>query len=260
MYAMSRDPPGPRPPLVWSRLAASPRPRPRLDHDRIVRSAMRLADQEGLRALSMRKVADEVNAGAMSLYRYVASKEELFDLMLDAAYGEIAVPEKGSGDWRRDLAALARQSRDVLKRHPWAAQLVTSRPTLGPSYLRWFEFSLEAVTSTGVDLKDAMRVIGTTNAYVSGVVAYELGDGEARRRHGLSEPQMRALVAPYLDAVVASGRFPNLKRFLRHGSGAVSDADFEFGLAAVLDGLAAALRKRRRPARSEPPRRRPKVR
>jgi AcrR family transcriptional regulator len=252
MYAMSRSPADKSAPLIWSRLARSSPQKPRLDHDRIVRSAMRIADQEGLGAISMRRVAGDVNAGAMSLYRYVASKEELLDLMLDAAYGEIVVPEKPAGDWRADLAGLARQTRNVLKRHPWTAQLVTSRPTLGPSYLRWFEFSLQAVTSVQVDLQTAMRVIGTTNAYVSGVVAYELGDAEARRRHGLSEPQMRALVAPYLKQLVASGRFPNLARFLREGRSTVSDDDFEFGLASVLDGLAAALGQRRRRKRPKP--------
>jgi AcrR family transcriptional regulator len=250
MYAMSRARSDKSPPLIWSRVALSPRRRPRLDHERIVRSAMRIADQEGLGAISMRRVAGDVNAGAMSLYRYVASKEDLLDLMLDAAFGEIALPEKPSGDWRVDLAGLARQVRRLLQGHPWAAQLVTSRPTLGPSYLRWFEFSLQAVTSTGVDLKAAMRVIGITNAYVSGVVAYELGDAEARRRHGLTEPQMRALVAPYLEQLIASGRFPNLARFLREGTGAVTDDDFEFGLASVLDGLATALRPGRRPKRT----------
>jgi len=237
-------------PLIWSRLETGARARPRLDHERIVVSAMRLADQKGLGAISMRRVAGEVKAGAMSLYRYVASKEELFDLMLDAAFGEIQVPEKPSGDWQADLAELARQLRHMLRAHPWATQLVTSRPTLGPHYLRWFEHSLETLTSIGVNLKVAMRVIGTTNAYVSGVVAYELGDAEARHRHGLTEPQMRALVTPYIDKLVASGGFPNLKRFLREGTGVVTDEDFEFGLASVIGGLAASLRSERR--RSKP--------
>jgi AcrR family transcriptional regulator len=223
-----------------------------LDYSQIIRAAVRIADAEGLGAISMRRVAGQLNAGAMSLYRYVASKEDLLDLMLDAAYEEIVVPERPSGDWRADLTRLASQTRTVLKRHPWAAQLVTSRPTLGPSYLRWFEFSLGAVTEAGADLKTAMRVIGTANAYVSGVVSYELGDAEARRRHGLTEPQMRAIVEPYLERLVGSGEYPNLARFLKEGTGAVTDEDFAFGLACVLDGLQAALRPRPRKPASRP--------
>jgi hypothetical protein len=109
---------------------------------------------------------------------------------------------------------------------------------------------LETVISTGVELKVAMWVIGTVNAYVSGVVAYELGDAEARHRHGLTEAQMRAIVTPYLDKLVASGRFPNLQRFLKEGTGVATDDGFEFGLASVIEGLATRLRNEKRPKKA----------
>ncbi len=225
-------------PFIWSRLSRSRQRRPALGPEAIARAAVRIADKEGLGALSMRRVAGSLGAGAMSLYRHVASKDELLDLMLDAAFAELEVPERPSGDWQKDLRSLARRVRTVLRRHPWMAQLVTSRPTLGPSYLRWFDFSLGVAMSSGADIKTAVRVVGTLNAYVSGVVAYELGDSEARRRHGLSEAQMRTLVAPYLKQVMASGRYPNLAPFLREGTGEATDEDFEWGLTRVLDGLA----------------------
>jgi AcrR family transcriptional regulator len=222
---------------------------------------MRVADRQGLGGLSMRRLAADVGAGAMSLYRHVAGKDDLLDLMLDAAFGEMALPAGGSDDWRRDLAALARELRRVLRRHPWAAELVASRPPLGPRYLAWFELSLASVRSAGVDVRTATRVIGTVNAFVSGVAAYESGDREARRRHGLDESRMRESVRPYLDPLLATGRFPNVAEFARKGTGAVTDADFEFGLGCVLDGLGAAITGRRlSPRREASPRGRPSAR
>jgi AcrR family transcriptional regulator len=256
-------PRGPSPPsasLVWSRLPRSGRARS-LDDRRIVRAAMRVADGEGLGGLSMRRIADDVGAGAMSLYRHVAGKDDLLDLMLDAAFGEMELADGGSGGWRRDLAALARELRRVLRRHPWAAELVSSRPPLGPRYLDWFERCLAAVRTAGADMRAATRVIGTVSAYVAGVAAYEHGDREARRRHGLDEAQMRALVAPYLDGLLATGRYPNVADFVRDGTGDATDADFEFGLACVLDGLEARLARRSlSPRREASPRDRPTAR
>jgi AcrR family transcriptional regulator len=235
------------------RAPAGARPeRPTLDQERIVRAAMRTADAEGTGAISMRRIASEMGAGTMSLYRHVDGKEDLLDRMLDAAYGEMSVPERPSGDWRADLAGLARQTRSVLGRHPWVAALPTSRPTFGPCYMRWFELSLAVLAAHGLDLRTTTRVVGTVNAYVAGFVGYELGKAEANRRHGLSEPQKRALAVSHLEPILASGRYPNLARFARQGKDAATD--FEFGLGCVLDGIEAALgrrpaRRRRRAAR-----------
>jgi AcrR family transcriptional regulator len=185
----------------------------------------------------------EVGAGTMSLYRYLSSKEDLLDLMLDAAFGEIPLPTPPGPDWRVDLRALACATRRVLKKHPWLGPLLTSRPPLGPNYLRWFEFSLAALARRGVGTETAVEVVGTLHAYVSGVVGYELAEAETNRRHGLSEARKRALAAPYLETLLASGRFPNLARFVQHGSGRPTESAFEFGLDCVLDGLERGLRR-----------------
>jgi AcrR family transcriptional regulator len=232
-----------RPPLIWARVLCSRRGKPALDYDGIVRAALRVADAEGSEGLSMRRIADELGAGTMSLYRYLSSKEDLLDLMLDAAFGEIALPARPGDDWRADLRALARATRRMLKQHPWLGPLLTSRPPLGPNYLRWFEFSLAVLARRGVGTRVAMQVVGTLYAYVSGVVGYELGEAETSRRHGLSEARKRALAAPYLKGLLASGRFPNLARFVRQGTGRPTESAFEFGLDCVLEGLELALRR-----------------
>jgi len=223
--------------LIWERLARGTRSRSRLSYARIVKAAMRIADREGLEAISMRRIASQLNAGTMSLYRYVATRDQLLDLLLDEAYGEITVPARPSPDWRKDLRGLACQTRTVLKRHSWLGPLLSSRPTLGPNYLHWFEFALSSTAATGLHMKMRLRIVGTINAWVSGVVGYELGEAETNRRHNLTEKRKRELVAPYLDRILATGQYPQLAEFVRHGSGEVTDEDFEFGLDCLIAGL-----------------------
>ena len=112
-----------------------PRRAAALSRDEIVRTAIKVADAEGPDAISMRRIARELNAGTMSLYWHVASKEELLDLMIDAAQGEQLAPEP-SGDWRADLRALTRGARAVLHRHPWMVDFIGGRPPVGPKALQ----------------------------------------------------------------------------------------------------------------------------
>ena len=104
-----------------------PRRAAALSRDEIVRAAIKVADAEGPDAVSMRRIARELNAGTMSLYWHVASKEELLDLMIDSVQGEQLAPEP-SGDWRADLRALTRSARAALHRHPWMVDFIGGRP------------------------------------------------------------------------------------------------------------------------------------
>ena len=223
-------------PLIWQRML-SVRPTRNLKYGEIVRVAMEIADKEGLTGVSMRSVAGKLKAGTMSLYRYVTGKDELLDLLLDAAYGEIRLPSMPSGDWQRDVARVARETRRVLKGHPWLAPLVTARPTLGPNYLGWFEFLLAATAKPGRDMRTQVRMVGTVWAYVTGFVGYEIGEMETTRRHGLTEKRKRELAAPYVEQLLATGKFPNLARFLDAGGHEPTEEAFQFGLEAVLAGI-----------------------
>jgi AcrR family transcriptional regulator len=216
-------------------------PAMKLSNARIVAAAMRIADREGLQAISIRRIAEELDAGTMSLYRHVEDKDQLLDLLLDEAYSEISVPDAPSGDWRQDLRELARQTRAVLKRHWWLGPLLTSRPTLGANYLRWFEYQLATVGTVVKDMKARTRVIGTVFAYVTGVVGYELGEQATNRRHGLTEERKREFARPILEPILATGRYPNLAQFIEQGTGESSDEDFEFGLDCVLGGVGARI-------------------
>ena len=128
-----------------------------LSRAEIIKAAIAVADAEGPEAISMRRIARELNAGAMSLYWYVGSKEELLDLMLDSIEAEIEVPEP-SGDWRADLGAFAHRTRAAMSRHRWAMEFIGSRPPSGPNDVRNLERLLGLLDGTGVD--DARVIMG----------------------------------------------------------------------------------------------------
>ena len=228
-------------PVVWARLDRSGRrARPSLTHDQIVRAAMEIADTEGVQALSMRKVAARLGAGTMSLYRYVANKDDLLDLMVDAVIGEEQPPDEPSGDWRSDLAEQARRARRGMQRHPWAMGFILARPNLGPNALRSVEHAMAAVDGLGLDIDGMLDMVSTVTAFVTGFVQAELAEEEARRRTGLTEEQWRARMSPYIRRLIATGRYRFLERIVREAEDFPDiDAAFERRLALVLDGLAA---------------------
>ncbi|MCL5996072.1 MAG: TetR/AcrR family transcriptional regulator C-terminal domain-containing protein [Chloroflexi bacterium] len=231
----------PQPDLIWARPSQPRDAQFSLSREQIVRVAMHMADAEGLQRISMRRIAAELDAAAMSLYRHIRSKDDLLDLMLDAGFGELALPEQLSGDWRADLRKLAAEVRTILKRHPWLAVLLSSRPPLGPNYLRYFEFLLSTVAGLGLSIDVMMRIAGAVFVYVMGYVSYELAEEENTRRTGLTEEDKHALAAPYVQQVIASGEFPNFERFYRAGAAPPDGEGFAFGLDCLLDGLAARL-------------------
>ena len=133
-----------------ARGAQPPRRDRGLSRDEIVSAAIAVADAEGPDAISMRRIARELSAGAMSLYWHVASKEELLDLMLDAIEAEIEVPEP-TGDWRADLGAFAHRTRAALRQHQWAVEFIGTRPPSGPNDVRNLERLLSLLDGIGVD-------------------------------------------------------------------------------------------------------------
>lgn len=232
--------------LIWERLESRAAGKPALSIAAIVRAAIRVADREGLEAISMRRVAQELGSGTMSLYRHVAGKDDLLDLLLDAAFGEIALPDKPSRNWRMNLRVAARETRIALKRHPWLGALLSRRPPLGPNYLRHFEFLLASLAVLKLDIAAAVRMVGTLYVFVMGYVSFELAEEESYRHGGMSEDERRKSVAPYMDRVISTGKFPNLARFLVAGAEMPDERGFEYGLDCVLEGMAARVKPRRR--------------
>jgi AcrR family transcriptional regulator len=152
--------------LLWGRRERGRRgPRPGLSADAIVEAAVRVADAEGLEAISMARVAAELGVTTMALYRYVASKDELLQLMFDAsAIGAESLVLEGDG-WRSRLRAWAIIQRDMLDSHPWITQMPMPAPPLAPNSLHFVERALQALDGTGLTGAEKMRVIGLLASY-----------------------------------------------------------------------------------------------
>jgi AcrR family transcriptional regulator len=217
-----------------------------LSREEIVAAAIKVADAEGAEAVSMRRIARELNAGAMSLYWHVSSKEDLLDLMLDAVEGEQEYPDL-TGDWRTDVQAVAVDMRAVLIRHEWVMDFIGGRPPLGPNTLRNLEHLLTIVGQLGIDTEVAINVLGTVATYVMGTVLREFREKNVERRdkQWLSEVGVEGrneFAAGQLAKLKETGRFPNFIKLYEAGidpdSPATRDERFMFGLQCVLDGLA----------------------
>ena len=152
--------------LLWGRRDPGRRgPRRGLSVDDIVAAAIRVADAEGLDALSMARVAKELGFTTMSLYRYVASKDELLQLMWNgSAQGAEELELEGDG-WRPRLRSWAIVQREMLDRHPWITQMPMAVPPLAPNSLAFVERGLEALDGTGLRDDDKLRVIGLLSSY-----------------------------------------------------------------------------------------------
>jgi AcrR family transcriptional regulator len=152
----------------------SPQRRPRgLSRAGIVAAAIAIADAEGTEAVSMRRIARDLQVGAMSLYWYVESREELHQLMVESVQGEIEAPAP-SGDWRADLRAYAGNARAAMLRHPWTVDFFGSGPPSGPNNARNAERLLAALDGHGLDTVTAMWVLMTLSTYVLGAVQREI--------------------------------------------------------------------------------------
>ena len=222
--------------LIWQRMRESATDR-KLTYERIVDSAMELANESGLEGLSMRGLAKRLDAGTMTLYRYVADRDDLLDLILDRAFGEIAVPEAVGKDWRKDIILVAVATRGAMIKHSWLSALLIRRPTLGPNYLRWYEFLLNATSSICDRPEKQLEMIGVIWAFTLGSVTYELGEMENNRRHGLTEGKKRKIAEPYIKSVLATGRYPQLAKVLASPRRLNAPEAFSSGLDAILDGL-----------------------
>ncbi|MFF1544328.1 TetR/AcrR family transcriptional regulator [Streptomyces sp. NPDC058291] len=223
---------------VWDRPEPPPRPVP-LDRERIVAAAVALADEGGLDAVSLRKVAARLNAGPMRLYGYISTKEELFDLMVDEVQAEI-LPEERPGDWREALGVLACRTRQAVLRHEWLGDLLGGRPTLGPNGLAVTEAKLAALDGLA-DVDTVMRAVETVSAYVAGAVRREIANLRAERATGLSKRDWQRASGPHVTRMLATGRFPALSKAVHDATDVDAEASFATGLDWVLDAVAAKL-------------------
>lgn len=237
---------------IWMRPERPARgPRPAYSRARITEAAIRIADAEGLEAATMRRIAAEIGAGAMSLYRYVPSRDDLVELMADRLQGEIDLEGVPSGDWRADLTRYAEGLRAMWLRHPWIAGVRRSLPGFGPNQLRLIE-RVMAVLDPYVSIDESLSLMSILSGYVESAARDEVGQAEEGRRGGVTAAEWMARYSPYVQQLVESGEYPMFTKVVLEARQPHLDHDdrFRYGLERVLDCLAGALSSPKEPPRS----------
>jgi AcrR family transcriptional regulator len=188
---------------IWMRPERSAVGRPaQWSRGEITEVALRVADNEGLDAVSMRRVATDLGTGAASLYRYVETREDLLDLMTDATSAEFR-PGPSTGDWLADLIALGEQALAIFRRHRWLAGLAITRPVIGPNGVALIEHFLTLLQEHPADVAAKMEAFGMLNGITAAFALHEQAD-----------PGLQARNLAYLGHALTSGRHPRLAALL----------------------------------------------
>jgi AcrR family transcriptional regulator len=208
-------------------------PRARLSRERVLRSALAVADTGGLGSLTIRSLAQELGVKPMSVYYHVAGKDEILAALVDIVFAEIELPRPG-GDWRAEMRTRAHSARQVLGRHPWAIGLLESLRDPGPANLRHHDTVIATLQAAGFTPELTAHAYALLDSYVYGFALQEAGLAFQR-------PEGAAEVAGPILERMAEGEYPHLagmatSYYMQPGYDFADE--FGFGLELILDGLA----------------------
>ncbi|MFI9204569.1 TetR/AcrR family transcriptional regulator C-terminal domain-containing protein [Streptomyces sp. NPDC053048] len=235
--AASGRPAGPE--VIWARSERTGRgPRPAHSRAEIAAAAVRVADADGLDAVSMRRVAAEIGCGTMSLYNYVPRKEDLYELMVDAAAGEYDLSGPPPADWRAGTLGLARQMRALMRRHPWLPRLLVPEYGFSPNALRYLEYALWTLEPLEADGATKLELISMLHAVVAAYVTHEVAGAERARTSPWAPGEEQPARHAHLARALAEGAHPRLAAAFAEAP-AVPDPDalFERSVNRLLNGF-----------------------
>jgi AcrR family transcriptional regulator len=224
-------------------------PRPTLSLERIVAAAVRVAASDGLQAVSMGRVAGELGASTMSLYRYVAAKDELLALMADLAFEAPPARRGPEESWRDGLARWAWTELGVYRRNPWVLRIPISGPPVTPNAMAWLERGLDCLRDTGLREDEKLSAILLLTGFVRNQATLQ-ADVAAAQAAGATppDPEMMRSYSRLLARLTDPERFPALHAVIAAGvfdEPDDGDDEFVFGLERVLDGIETLIDKRR---------------
>ncbi|HYI23682.1 MAG TPA: TetR/AcrR family transcriptional regulator C-terminal domain-containing protein [Candidatus Limnocylindrales bacterium] len=216
--------------------STDPRPESRipLSRDRVLRTAMEMADEGGLATLTMRGLGQALGVEAMALYRHVANKSDLIDAMVDLVFSEIELPVAGA-DWRIEMRKRAVSVREVLSRHHWAVGVMESRRHPGPSNLRHHDAVIGCLLAGGFDMTMAAHAYSVLDSYTYGFAQTQMNLPFGAGSQDVQETARRMLTPFPVD------EYPNLVAFITdHATNPDYDYgdEFQYGLDLILDGIA----------------------
>ncbi|MGW4039071.1 GntR family transcriptional regulator [Streptomyces sp. NPDC004778] len=209
-----------------------------LSREYLLRTAIAIADVEGRDAVSMRRVAAELEVGPMSLYRHIANKDDLVTQMADLVFGEAELPSPGPAGWRAKLELVARRQWALCCRHLWLPQAVSfTRPSLAPNMMVHTEWILRALDGLGLPLRTRMQEALALHSLVLHVALSTANEAEATQETGVTLARWLQAQQKRTEELFASGRFPLLAQ-VHEESAPDLDELFEYSLARHLDGFA----------------------
>jgi AcrR family transcriptional regulator len=212
----------------------------------LIEAAVHIADLEGFDAISMRRLAQEVGMGTMSLYWYLEGKDDLLDLVLDHLMQDQILQPEEMADWRTGLRAMALKRREMLLAHPWLVQVMGQRPHTGPNVLRHIDQSLAVVEGLAVPPAVQMQILRVVDDWALGQVMSEIADAQEAREVGMTEGEWHEHMRPYYEAQVEEHDLGHLGRYLAEHTFDEEQVDsFEGGLEIVFAGIDALLARHR---------------
>ncbi|MCR6670840.1 TetR/AcrR family transcriptional regulator [Devosia ginsengisoli] len=229
--------------LMWGRVDTPKRgPKARVALTDLVQAAVRIADAEGIDAVSTRRVAEAVGISPMSFYTHIPDKSVLLDLMLDAVSGgDYPMPVFDPAQWRANVTMVASEFRKYYIAHPWVLQVSTHRPVLGPNTMKSYEVFLSALDGLGLDEIEMDMSVTMIANYVFGAARDVARSRMVKEQTGMSDDEWWYAIAPFLETLdyspypVASRIGPVVGELYGLGD---PDRAFDFGLERILDGLA----------------------
>ncbi|MFV2102320.1 TetR/AcrR family transcriptional regulator [Micromonospora sp. LOL_024] len=231
--------------LLWRRTLGTPQgsrgPKQRATVDEVIRAAIAVADEEGLPAFSMRKVAGRLGLKLMSIYTYVPGRSELIGLMVDEVAGEQELPPH-EGPLRQRMTGVAEQLWDEFQRHPWLLQVENSRPWIGPNVSDRYEWQLAAIEGAGFTDLQMDQVVTLLSGFTAGMAQAWVAARRTAERSGISDAEWWEINAPVLERVMPAAAYPisgRVGQVAGEEYNAVDDPErsFRFGLDRILDGL-----------------------
>ena len=225
--------------ILWSITDQPSRgPKPTISLEDTVHTAVKIADTEGLAALTMNRIANQLGVTTMALYRYVPGKDQLIDLMIDAVMAD--TPEPGTQDWRTEMTKWANADLGLYLAHPWLSEAVVTRPTLGPNWVKWLDAALHALSNLHLPTSQMMSVLLLIDGHVRSAAQIMVG-AKATREWEENFGRMLQLVGNNLN-------YPTIAQMLNTGGfdepGEELGDMFAFGLERLLDGVEVFSRKK----------------
>ena len=205
-----------------------------LTRKRIIEAAVELADEQGIEALSMRKLGHSLGVEAMSLYNHVGGKDDILDGMVDGLFAEIGVPLPNGGDWKSAVTETATRAKDVFAAHSWAVPLITSRELTGPSAFALMDRTLGVLLDAGYPMDLVHHAWHVISSHVMGYAFQETSSTwgkDSDHDHAKAD----ALLREYGE------QFPNVAKLVPHLMECSHDEEFQFGLDIILSGIEARL-------------------